>query len=280
MKNAIFIVGCPNSGKDILIKDVCEKFCLEEYTFKQAKKYLEKGRLSENILVKGNAYETDEIFSLKEILEERYYTISLIYVDIEEDTLYRRNINIDECKKEKFNTSKNNIQIFEERFDNFLIFDNNLSLNESYEHFVCCENFVFSILDPISFIKEKTNGNIKDYVYKNFNLDKEEKKKKIPKNFYSHSTLKPDSVSPEYDIRTSGSTNISTNSVQYTEDIGSPETLMTSTGMSFSNRDDYPIHNFEYTSVKKKKTSHPNFNSPSEKPVWKRVKQKIFRDKK
>lgn len=279
MKNAIFIVGCPNSGKDVLIKDICEKFCLEEYTFQQTKKYFEKG-LPENLLIKGNAYESEEIFSLKNSLEEAYYSTSLIYVDIEEDTLYRRNICLDESKRDKFNISKENIQIFEDSFGKFLIFDNNLSLNESYEQFLHCEGFVLSILDPISFIKENVNNKLKDYVYKSFNLDKEEQKKKKPKSFYSHSTLKPDSVTQEYDIRDSGATNISTNSVQYSEDIGSPESLMTSTGMSFSNKDDYPVHSFDYTSVKNKKTSHPNFNSPSEKNVWKRVKTKIFRDKK
>lgn len=276
MKNAIFIVGCPNSGKDILIKDICENFNLEEYTFQQVKKYKEKNRLSENFIIKGNSYELDEISSLKMMLEEMYYCVSLIHVDIEEETLFKRNVCLDESKKNKFNRSKSNIQVFEENFERFMIFDNNLSLDESHQQFIDCKEFVFHTLDPILYIQERTSKKLKDYIYKNFNSDKEEKKDKKPKNFYSHSTLKPDSVSSEYDIRDSGQSNV----IHYSEDIGSPEELMSATGMSFSNKDDYPVHDFNYTSVKKKKTSHPNFNSPSEKPVWKRVKTKIFREKK
>lgn len=277
MKNAIFIVGCPNSGKDIVIKDICEKFDLQEYTFDQVKKYIEKNKINENFVIKGNAYEIENILEINNLLENKFYKTSMVYVDIEEETIAKRKITLDENKKIKFKQSKENIQKFYEVFESFFMFDNNNSIRENQHQFIECEQFIFSILDNISFIKEKTNKKLKDYVYKNFNLDKEESKKKTPKSFYSQSPLKPDGYN-EYDIRASGSSNV----IHYGEDIGSPESLMTITGMGFSNRDDI-INSPPTVMSTPKKTDHPRFNSPAEpagKNTWKRTKNVLFRKQK
>jgi hypothetical protein len=272
MKNAFFIVGCPNSGKDILIKDLLSKFELEELTFDQAKKYIDKNTLAENVLIKGNAYDYNNIFQIKESLENLYYKIALIYVDIEEDTLYKRDVELTEQKRNKLILSKENLQKFEQDFHNLFVFDNNSPIQYNTNQILNCENFVSYIIDPISYIREKSNARLKDYIYKNFSTDKEIKKDKKPKSFYSHSALKPDGYN-EYDIRDSGQSNV----VHFGEDIGSPEALMTATGMSFSNIDDYPEKSIGYSSIKKKKTDYPNFNSPAKKNVWKRTRSILFR---
>ena len=272
MKNAIFIIGCPSSGKDVVIKSVCESFALSELTFEQAIKRRNKQGLPEQFVLKGNAHDLSSIISMKEILDRDSYNLSMVYVDVEEETLLKRGISLTESKYTKFCDSKSNIQAFEELFGNFYIFDNNTPLNENQEELIEFNEIIDSILNPIPHIMERVSNNMKDYAYKKFGIDKEQKNKNKPRNFYSHSTIKPDGYN-EYDVRMSGQSNV----IHYGEDIGSPESLMSLTGMSLPNKDDYPDPQIGYSSIKKKKTDYPRFNSEPNKEVWKRTKTILFR---
>ena len=113
MKNVIFVVGGPGSGKDILIKQIQERYSIKEYTFDQMLKAKE---LEQTFIVKGNAYEIDKVLSIKESLENKYYQTHMIFVDVEShisrQRLVGRNIN-EEVRIEKFNKTKESLIIYE-----------------------------------------------------------------------------------------------------------------------------------------------------------------------
>lgn len=278
MNNAIFIIGGPGSGKDIAIKYISEKYAIKEYTIEQLRKSIKKNNIEENFILKGNAYEQDKILEVKSILENTHST-SMIFVDVEnivsKERLSIRHIS-EEQRQTRFNTSKENLWVFESLFDKFYIFDNNSEYD--YLNIEELDSFVESMLDPINYLAEKHINKAKDYVYKKFMLDKDKIKddKKRFKDFYSHSTLKPDGYN-EYDIRMAGQSNV----VHNFEDIGSPETLNSLTGMSFSNKDDIDkLDKVEFSPAKTKPTMNKKFNSPAKKNpdevVWQSAKRIIF----
>lgn len=61
MNKAIFLVGGPGSGKDIVLTTVLSKFNLKEYKLEQIK----KANLKESIIISGNAY--DDILEINVI---------------------------------------------------------------------------------------------------------------------------------------------------------------------------------------------------------------------
>lgn len=282
MNNAIFIIGGPGSGKDVAIRYISEKYSVKEYTIEQLIKSINKHNVENNFIVKGNAYEESKILEIKSILENTHIT-SMIFVDVENsvsrDRLSIRHISED-LRKERFKSSKENLWVFEGLFDNFYVFDNNAEYNTLNVEEL--ESFVERLINPINYITEKHINKAKDYVYNKFMLDKDKIKddKKKFKSFYSHSTLKPDGYN-EYDIRASGQSNV----VHNFEDIGSPETLNSLTGMSFSNKDDIDkLDKVEFSPSKDKQKYNKKFNSPAKKNpdeiVWKSTKRIIFGNKK
>jgi dephospho-CoA kinase len=278
MKNAIFIVGGPGSGKDILIKNICENYSIPEYTLEQIIKF--KG-IKETILVKGNAYDLYKISECKRLLEDNYYKTSLIFVDVKESVSKHRLSNrtiSEEVRKNRFISSKNNLEIFDNIFESCYTFDNNKDISYQKANMKEVDIFLESILNPVSFLKEKSLKKVKDYLYKNFMVDKDKNRNK-PQSFHSDSPVKPDGYN-EYDIRSSGQSNV----ISYNnEDIGSPENLSSLTGMSINPPDDAPrMDKFTTEPEVKKPKMYKRFNSPTKEElknarIWKKTKEIIFR---
>lgn len=276
MKNAIFIVGGPGSGKDVLLRYVSEKYSIPEYTIEQLNSKLHKNQVCENFLVKGNAYELDKIVYIKRLVEDNYYNASMIFVDVENDVslsrMSSRNIN-EETRFNKFTSSKFNLDIFYELFENFLVFENNSEFEVGRLSDV--EPFIDETFNPIGYMVEKKLNNIKSYVYSKFMSDKDKERTK-PKSWFSNTPIRPDGYS-DYDIRTSGSSNV----VHYSEDIGSPEENASLTGMSFQNKEDNPtLDKVIVEPANKKNKLNPKFNSPTkranESEIWNSAKNIIL----
>lgn len=277
MKNAIFIVGGPGSGKDILIKHICENN-MPEYTIEQALKFK---NISETCIVKGNAYDLDNILFCKSMLEEHYYNTSLIFVDVEnnisKERLQNRNIQ-EESRYIKFKRSKQNLSIFKETFENVYVFHNNMEIGYLSESIYEVDIFLESILNPISFIKEKSLKKVKDYLYNNFMKDKESKDNNKPKSFYADGPISTSGMN-QYDIRNAGQSSV----INYNnEDIGSPENLSSLTGMSINPPDDMPkLDKFTVEPEFKKPKMYKKFNSPSKEEIknariWSKSKDIVF----
>jgi hypothetical protein len=278
MKNAFFIVGGPGSGKDILIKYIREDKNIQEYTTEQILKFKS---FCGNFIVKGNAYDLDNILESKLKLEENNYNVSLLFVDVSDNISKQRvgNRNMfEESRKTKFEKSKENLDIFSEIFQTSCIFHNNKDIKDLQENIQEIDLFLESVLNPISFIKEKSLRNAKDYVYSNFMKDKETKKDSKLKSFHADGPITPSGMN-QYDIRTAGQSNV----IHYTnEDIGSPENLSSLTGMSINPPDDMPrLDKFTIKPEFKKPKMYKRFNSPSveelkKSNLWKKSKEIVF----
>jgi dephospho-CoA kinase len=163
---AIFMVGSPGSGKDVVIRDICSNFDIVEFTstqidemlsndaaFKRAKPEKQHSLLeSRSILVTANAYDLSFIVT-KEILEAVGYTTHLILVEANLATSYNRLHNRNNLKESLDKISggnSNKLQILQ-LFSSNVIVDNSqvLDLTESRQ-------FVSSILDELHFKSDIT----------------------------------------------------------------------------------------------------------------------------
>lgn len=134
MNRAIFLVGGPGSGKDIILKEALSNFKIMEFNTEQVKNIVKKF-FREIVVITGNAYNFDKIKESKEILENAGYTTSMIYVDVSDDIskerLCNRNISED-VRFNRLSESKSNFILFSELFSELYLIRNDFS-SESEE---------------------------------------------------------------------------------------------------------------------------------------------------
>jgi hypothetical protein len=130
MKQAIFLVGGPGSGKDIILKNLPQFEQYSEYNIEQLKSIISENR----IVITANSYNCDKIKLAKDLLESLYYKTSMIYVDVSDSASYHRmasrNINED-VRKDRLAESKTNLEIFREMFSEVYYFNNSYNLKSS-----------------------------------------------------------------------------------------------------------------------------------------------------
>lgn len=127
MNRAIFLVGGPGSGKDIVLKEALSNFNIREFNTEQVKNVVKKF-FKEILVITGNAYNYDKIKESKEILESKNYLTSMIYVDVSDDVSRQRLINrglSEEIRLDRLIDSKINLEKFQELFSEFYYIDNN-----------------------------------------------------------------------------------------------------------------------------------------------------------
>lgn len=272
MKTAIFILGGPGSGKDLIIKSFCENFKIREYALEQIKTSL----IKESCVVKGNAYNIDKITKCKDHLESTGFQTCVICVDVNDSVSKERmsNRNIDETIRfSKYIQTKNSFPQLNRIFENFIIFENNKDIKSQQANMRNLLAEIFNFIHPLSYIREASVKNFKNYVYKRFMKNKDAGKSE---KFYSDTPIKPSGYN-EYDIRTAGQSSV----VHNCEDIGSPENLSQLTGMNINPTDELEKGcSYEY-SEKKKTKLNPRFNSPTknsrEKEIVRKTKKILFR---
>lgn len=148
---AIFVTGCPGSGKDVVIREINSKIHITELNHQQVYKFLaDKDNLSKksndtrlesvrkhnSLIINAPADDIDKILYIKEELEEMNYDILMLYVYTTDEISKDRNEKLsrslsENLRHEKWLRAESNKEVFQNMFENFLQFNNIHSLNES-----------------------------------------------------------------------------------------------------------------------------------------------------
>ncbi len=164
--NAIFIIGSPGSGKDVVIRDITSNYNIVEFTslqtdemlsndaaFKRAKTNKQDSLLEgSSIIVTANSFDLGFIVT-KTILEAVGYSTQLIVVEADLSTSYDRLQNRSNLKEslERISIGNSNKSSIIKLFDSSIIVDNSkiLDLSEARE-------FIGNILDDLQFKSDLT----------------------------------------------------------------------------------------------------------------------------
>lgn len=179
---ALFLVGGPGSGKDVIIREaVSERNAVEINANKAYEFLLDKKRLSEEtkdnqlkaiqtrtaLVINGASDDREKISSIKEELEELGYTSMMVFVNTTNEVSQDRNNKHDRVisesvRSDKWKKSQDNYDFFYEMFDYFLEFDNSVNLKEAdLLTKEAKENEISDISNEISyFYKTKVKGEL------------------------------------------------------------------------------------------------------------------------
>ena len=158
---AIFVIGSPGSGKDVIIRDTISNFNIVEFTsiqidemlsddaaFKRAKYEKRNSLLERNsILLTANSFDLGFVVT-KSVLESVGYTTHLVFVEANLIVAYERLHNRNNLKEslERITIGNNNKSSILEVFDSLLIVDNSENLN-----LVESRKYISDILIELSF---------------------------------------------------------------------------------------------------------------------------------
>lgn len=160
-KQAIFVIGSPGSGKDVIIRDIMSNYNIVEFTstqidevlsddtaFKRAKPEKQFSLLERtSILVTANSYDLGFILT-KEVLEAIGYSTHLIFVESNLSIAIERIHNRKNLKEslDKISIGNSNKSSIISIFNSNIIVDNSEVLN-----LIECREFTSGILDELSF---------------------------------------------------------------------------------------------------------------------------------
>jgi predicted kinase/phosphopantetheine adenylyltransferase len=151
MFKALFLVGGPGSGKDVIIREaIAEKNAVEINANKAYDFIIDKLKLSEEtkdyqlnairnrnaLVINGASDDIEKISTIKEELEELGYTTMMVFVNTTNEISEKRNqqhsrIISEQIRLDKWNKSQENLDKFYDIFEAFLEFDNSINLQES-----------------------------------------------------------------------------------------------------------------------------------------------------
>ena len=141
---AVFVVGGPGSGKDIILREAFSNTTLVEHNFTQILSILndnqntivkskdlrkESIRTKQSIIINGSATELDMISYIKESLEHIGYDTMMVFVSTTNEFSSNRNSSLakmvnESVRCEKWLSSQKNLDSFFDMFDNFIQFEN------------------------------------------------------------------------------------------------------------------------------------------------------------
>lgn len=198
MKKAIFLVGGPGSGKDIVLREVLCSYEIKELKLEQVKpEYLTQ---NQPLVISTNAYNLEGIVVSKKLLENFGFETSMIFVDVSDNTskqrLSSRNVS-EEIRRKRLEETKQNIPKFRDIFPFFVMFENNSTTKSSgiTDLTIFCESFINLeniLVDKKTNNKKVLNRSIKDKLLK----------KSFPVDLLTK--VKSDRIGDEYSIRNSG----------------------------------------------------------------------------
>jgi cytidyltransferase-like protein len=169
---AIFVTGGPGSGKDVIIREAIAESRATEINLKQAFDYIvDKQKLSEKttdprreairhrgpLIINGPADADEQFMYVKEELEELGYSTLMVFVNTTNEVSQERNTKlsrmmVESIRYDKWIQAQNNKNLFNEKFDNFIYFDNTGTL-ESIE-----EDITNTYLNITKFIDGRVYG--------------------------------------------------------------------------------------------------------------------------
>ena len=150
---AVFITGGPGSGKDIVIREAIPYAKMVEMNSVQIYEYLmDKVKLGQKsndlrresirqrlpLIVNGPADDVNRMTRIKEELEELGYSTMMVFVNTTNEISKDRNEKLtktilESVRHDKWQQSQKNKEVYSEKFNNFICFDNNDSLVEIEE---------------------------------------------------------------------------------------------------------------------------------------------------
>jgi len=153
MFKAVFVTGGPGSGKDIVLREAISESKMVEINLIQAFDYLaDKQKLTEKtsdhrretirnrgpLLINGPADSFNEIFYVKEELEELGYRTSMVFVDTTNEVSQERNTKLskmiaESIRQDKWNQAQNHKKLYSNKFEQFFLFDNSRTLEDVEE---------------------------------------------------------------------------------------------------------------------------------------------------
>lgn len=301
MKNAIFLVGGPGSGKDLIIKESLVRHNVKEYNIEQIKNIK---LFEENVVITANAYSFDKIKETESIFENLKYNTFMIYVDVCNEVSKERlsNRDIDETVRiTRLLESKENLNKFKSIFQTVYTFDNSYllesdniqnqlySINKQLDIEIFSNNLeLFAEVEIDPFINrfkntlfEGTKG-----LYNNFKQDKETKKeKKYDKQEIMNNIIPKNGFGPTYDTRETGDTSLIKSYKFAKEAIDSPNAADTGLMGGVQNQpqvgDEVSHHISQAYSQKKNPNRMKNFekdqDTDSGKQLPKRIKKILFK---
>jgi dephospho-CoA kinase len=301
MKNAIFLVGGPGSGKDLIIKESLVRHNVKEYNIEQIKNIK---LFEENVVITANAYSFDKIKETQSIFENLKYNTFMIYVDVCNEVSKERlsNRDIDETVRiTRLLESKENLNKFKSIFQTVYTFDNSYllesddiqnqlySINKQLDIEIFSNNLeLFAEVEIDPFINrfrntlfEGTKG-----LYNNFKQDKETKKeKKYDKQEIMNNIIPKNGLGPTYDTRETGDTSLIKSYNFAKEAIDSPNAADTGLMGGVQNQPqvgDVVSHQIsQFYSQKKNPNRMKNFekdqDTDSGKQLPKRIKKILFK---
>lgn len=148
MFKALFLVGGPGSGKDVIIHEAISERNATEINANKAYEFLmDKKKLSEEtkdyqlnairnrtaLVINGASDDQSKITSIKEELDELGYTSMMVFVNTTNEVSQDRNnqharVISEQIRQEKWKKSQSNLDHFYDVFDYFLEFDNSINL--------------------------------------------------------------------------------------------------------------------------------------------------------
>lgn len=151
VSKAIFVTGCPGSGKDVVIREIISKTHITELNHNQVYNFLaDKDNLSKkshdnrlesvrkhnSLIINAPADDIDKILYIKEELEERNYETLMLYVHTSDEISKERNEKLsrsldESVRQNKWLKAESNKEVFDTLFENFIQFNNIHTLNES-----------------------------------------------------------------------------------------------------------------------------------------------------
>jgi len=151
MFKALFLVGGPGSGKDVIIHEAISERNITELNANKAYEFLmDKKKLSEEtrdyqlnairnrtaLVINGASDDLSKITSIKEELDELGYTSMMVFVNTSNEVSQNRNtrharIISEQIRQEKWQKSQSNLDYFYEMFSCFLEFDNSVNMQGS-----------------------------------------------------------------------------------------------------------------------------------------------------
>jgi dephospho-CoA kinase len=301
MKNVIFLVGGPGSGKDIIIKESLVNRNVKEYNIEQIKNIK---LFEENVVVTANAYSFDKIKEAQKLFENLNYNTFMIYVDVSNSISKERlsNRDIDEnLRITRLIESKENLNKFKVIFETVYIFDNSYLLesteiqdqlqkiNKQLDIEIFSNNLeLFAEIDIDPFINkfrnklfEETNG-----LYNKFKQDKETKKvKKSDTQKVIGNLIPKTGLTQTFDTRETGDTNLIQTYTFAKEAIDSPNPIDTGMMGGVQNSpqvgDDIQNHHGYVFSQKKNPNRMKNFEKDQDvnrtKQLPTRIKKILFK---
>jgi predicted ABC-type ATPase len=147
---AVFVVGGPGSGKDILIKTSLDELNLKEMNLEKLHKAIvDQTNLTEmignpSVIVNGNANDKEKVDLVRIVLETIGYDTAMVFVYTTDESSRSRNDHrvqgnlrtfSEDRRSKKYKESVDNMALFSEEFDDFFLFDNsrNFTLCEENE---------------------------------------------------------------------------------------------------------------------------------------------------